>query len=294
MPQFSVIVPAYNAEATLAETLDSVVGQACRDWECVVVDDGSVDSTAIVAMRFADSDTRIRVITQGNQGTGGAYNTGVAAASGDMVVICSADDMLLPTHLSSMSSFVAENPRFDIFSCNGFFLHKNGTREIVYRPGERDESMSLVQVIEACFFSVGAAYRRTLFKLVGGYRPGVFGEDYDFWLRCMAAGAKHRYLDQPLVLHRLSDYQKSASAERVHLSDIAILSDLRTNPGLSDEERTAIDEGVEIRRRLITDIHGGLVHRMRLKTRRTLGRLLGEDRARRVVAAIRDAGRMRC
>ena len=107
MPRFSVVVPAYNAESTLAETLDAIIAQTFADWECVVVDDGSTDGTLSLATGYAEKDSRVRVLHQGNQGSAGAYNTGVRAASGQFVVMCSADDILLPEHLSEMSASTA-------------------------------------------------------------------------------------------------------------------------------------------------------------------------------------------
>ena len=89
-PRFSVTVPAYNAERTLAETLESVLAQTFRDWELVVVDDGSTDGTRALAEHFAARDPRVRVFTQENRGSGGAYNAAVAPSArrpgGDAVV----------------------------------------------------------------------------------------------------------------------------------------------------------------------------------------------------------------
>src|SRR5258708_1668380 len=99
-PRFSVVVPAYGAAMTLPETLDAILSQTFTDWECVVVDDGSTDETLRIANEFAARDRRIRAIHQENKGTAGAYNTGVGAARGQLIVICSADDVLLPEHLA--------------------------------------------------------------------------------------------------------------------------------------------------------------------------------------------------
>jgi glycosyltransferase involved in cell wall biosynthesis len=97
-------MPAYQAASTLAETLDAIMAQSFSDWECVVVDDGSTDDTLLTATAYEQRDPRFRVICQGNRGTAGAYNAGVSSAVGDFVVICSADDILLPEHLFRMSA----------------------------------------------------------------------------------------------------------------------------------------------------------------------------------------------
>ncbi len=290
MPKFSIVVPAYNASDTLAQTLEAVVAQEYHDWECIVVDDGSTDETLSIAEGFADVDKRFSVVSQENRGTGGAYNTGVATASGDWVTICSADDVLLPECLRRMNEFIEDEPGFDVYSANGYFWLPDGTRQLVYARGTHDEvmSLSLADVIRVCFYSVGAAYRRDWHQSVGGYREDVFGEDYDFWLRCMANGATHRYLPRALSLHRVSPSQKSANLERAYLSDIRLVSDLLATNDLDDTERTAVAEAVVERRKLIERLgEPARTSTVRVVLRRGLSKVLGPRAAAGLVSAVR-------
>jgi glycosyltransferase involved in cell wall biosynthesis len=287
VPRFSIVVPAYNAAPTLAETLDAVLAQTFGDWECIVVDDGSSDDTLRIASEYARSDPRIGVFHQENQGTAAAYNAGVSAATGDFVVICSADDILLPVHLSRMSAFVDREDGYDIYSSNGYFWRPGDSRVLCYGPGqdERIHSLELGDVIRRCFFSVGAAYRRELFATVGGYRLGVYGEDYDFWLRAMASGARHRYLPEALSLHRVSPTQKSAHLETVYRSDIRLVSDLRRDFPLSAADNRAVDESIRDREHLIGELsrrRGFFPDVLRPAAKRVVVRLLGPRRARRL------------
>jgi glycosyltransferase involved in cell wall biosynthesis len=256
VPRFSIVVPAYNAEATLAETLDAVCAQTFGDWECIVVDDGSVDGTLALARSYEGADPRFRVITQENRGTGGAYNAGVSAAGGDWVSICSADDVLLPPHLASMSRAIDEHPECDIFSCNGYFWHPDGSRELVYPEGEAAAagSWSLEETFIHCFFSVGACYRRSLFDTVGGYLTDVFGEDYDFWLRAMASGARHLYVPEALSLHRKSETQKSANLRSAFESDIRSIMVVLGSGLLSPSQARAARAGIRHRKRLMFEL----------------------------------------
>lgn len=291
MPRFSVVVPAYNAAATLPETLDAVVGQTFDDWECVVVDDGSTDATSAVAAHYASDDGRVRLIAQENRGSGGAYNAGVASARGDFVVVCSADDILLPTHLEEMARFIELEPGYDIYSTNGYFWRADGSREIWYAPGVRDEvvSLSLADVIAECFYSVGATYRRSLFDEVGGYRTEVYGEDYDFWLRAMARGARHRYLPMPLSLYRVAPGQKSAQLKVVYRSDIRIISDLRDTEQLSGAERRAVEECIAQREAAIAEIEAREQRStLRKKSVALAQRVLGEARLHALVTALKS------
>ena len=293
-PQFSIVVPAYQAELTLAETFDAIRGQTFADWECIVVDDGSSDATASIADSYARDDPRIRVVHQENQGTAAAYNTGVALASAEYIVICSADDVLLPSHLFRMAAFIASEPGFDIWTSNGYLWRPGMSKELVYDRGtdDRVDSMELADVIRVCFYGVGAVYRRRIFDLVGGYRLDVYTEDYDFWLRAMALGARHRYLPEALSLWRVSPTQKSAGFEKVYRSDMRLVTELRRDYTLTPEQLAAVDDNIADRERLIARLHG---HRdiyrdiLRPLPRRLVIGAIGRDRARRLKRIVRTA-----
>ena len=292
-PRFSIVVPAYQAQSTVEETLNAILAQTFGDWECVVVDDGSTDETLRIAAGYADREPRIRVVHQDNKGTGAAYNAGVLSAIGNFVVICSADDILLPEHLARMSAFIDSEQRFDIYSTNGYFWRPGVSQDLAYEfgQGERIHSLDLPDVIRRCFYSVGAAYRRELFALVGGYRQGVFGEDYDFWLRALASGARHRYLPEALSLHRVSATQKSARLMTVYRSDIQLVTDLRQGFRLTADADRAVDAAIRDREDLILQLNRpwGLVRDvLRPAARQISFTILGRRRARRLVRALRS------
>ena len=291
-PRFSVVVPAYQAEATLSETLDAILAQGVSDWECAVVDDGSTDRTLAIATAYAQRDPRFRVIHQSNQGTAGAYNAGVSSAVGDFVVICSADDILLPEHLSRMSAFIDSEGGYDIYSSNGYFWRPGEFRVLVYEDGEGQmvHSLELADVIHRCLYGVGATYRRELHAAVGGYRLGVYGEDYDFWLRALASGARHRYVPEALSLHRISATQKSAKQKAVFQSDIRLVSDLRRDFHLSAAEDAAVTKTIiDMERRIATiKLPWGHLDLFRPAARRLAHALLGRERSGPLARALRS------
>lgn len=92
--KISVIVPVYNAEKYLAKCIESVENQTFSNWELVLIDDGSVDSSGIIADNAAQRDKRIRVIHQKNAGPGEARNRGIEVATGDHVVFLDSDDYI--------------------------------------------------------------------------------------------------------------------------------------------------------------------------------------------------------
>jgi glycosyltransferase involved in cell wall biosynthesis len=289
-PRFSVVVPAYNASATLPETLDAMLAQEYSDWECVIVDDGSTDATASIAQDYCERDGRFRLIRQENRGAAGAYRTGVATAAADLLIICAADDFLLPEHLRVMDDFIDRNSDYDIYSTNGEFLYEeSGIRRRVYSGPEwqQESSLSFAQVISGCFYSVGVVFRRRVYESTGGHRLGVYVDDYDLWLRAMAQGARHRYTPRVLSVHRVSDFQQSADAVRVNESNIEVYENLLNEPSLQPSQRASIQESIARNRGMIADV---LVDRVLEQQSRdlllTVHRLVGEQNAEPAMRAI--------
>lgn len=282
-PRFSVTVPAYNAEATLAETIESVQAQTFPNWELVICNDGSTDATLLLAERFASDDPRIHVVSQENRGSGGAYNTAVRNARSDLIVMLSADDLLSPEHLSHFDAFIREHPDASVFTCDGHFQYEDGRREAQdlndgWRPAPECQ---LTDLLSACFYGIGAVYRRDVFEVVGGFREDIYAEDYLFWLLALAHGFRHRYLDRPLSVHRRNSFQKSADALRMREADVRTLQLVIESGLLSPGQRSVAARTV---RRL----------KRNLRIRRMLARALGQSLSARLIAwsrALRAGGR---
>jgi GT2 family glycosyltransferase len=187
-----------------------------------------------------------------------------------------------------MAAFAETESGYDIYSTDGYFWWPDGSRELVAQTPPTDGvlSWSLADLIGRCFYGVGAAYRRELFADLGGYRIGIFGEDYDFWLRAMASGARHRYLPEALSLHRITAYRKSADVERAYRSDIAILSDLKPLLAFSSGDREAIDHSILERQALIAQARSPV---FRLKQRARMA--IGYRRARALRRLVRSVSR---
>ena len=102
--KFSVVIPAYNVEAYLDECLGSVAAQSFGDWEAIVVDDGSTDSSAALAEAWGLKDNRFRILKQTNQGLSSARNAGMHLAQGEYLLFLDGDDWLEPDALQALSS----------------------------------------------------------------------------------------------------------------------------------------------------------------------------------------------
>ena len=128
MPRVSIIMPAYNAAEFLAASVSSVISQTFKDWELLIVNDGSTDATAEIAGEFADSDSRIRVIYQENAGVSSARNKGISLSVGDFIAFLDADDAFCPDFLADMLAAVDENDA-DCAACGHLRAYPDGKTE---------------------------------------------------------------------------------------------------------------------------------------------------------------------
>jgi glycosyltransferase involved in cell wall biosynthesis len=116
-PEISVVVPAYNAESYIAESIKSVLQQSFTNWELIIIDDGSTDNTAEIANTFL-TDHRITLIKQANKGVSAARNAGIRAAKGGYITFLDADDTYLPSNLSEKYSVFVNNGAIDFVYCD--------------------------------------------------------------------------------------------------------------------------------------------------------------------------------
>jgi len=275
-PRFSVTIPAYNAQDTLAETVESVRAQTFKDWELVIVDDGSTDSTRELAESLAREDPRIRVISQENRGSGGAYNTAVRNTRADLIVMLSADDLLLPEHLAQFDAFIAQNPDAAIFSSTGYYDYDDGVRELcsLHKAWADESTCMMPDLLRACFFDMGTVYRKEVFDAVGGFREDIFAEDYLFWVLAFAHGYRHRHLDLPLAIHRRNSGQKSANAILVRQSELRTIREVMATGLLAPSDYRAAERAARQRS-------------FNIFVRRVLGVFLGAAGTTRLINRIR-------
>lgn len=132
MAKVSIIVPVYNVEKYLPKCVDSILSQTYYDFELLLVDDGSPDSSGNICEDYAQKDSRVRVIHQDNQGLGGARNTGISVAKGEYVLFVDSDDYVHPQLLEKTLS-VAETEDCDVVMFNAVAVDENDAQGVSYR-----------------------------------------------------------------------------------------------------------------------------------------------------------------
>lgn len=219
----SVIIPAHNAAATIAETLDSLRAQTLADWEAIVIDDGSTDATWAIAAHYAARDARIRVLRQSHSGVSTARNAGVQAAHTDWLLFLDADDWILPAHLQRMSEVLATDPTLDAVHCGWVRVASDGTPLGEQFCPPTDDLFPLFA--RQCPFAIHACVvRRALVEAVGGFDPSLrIGEDWDLWRRIALAGARFGTVREVLACYRVRPGSASHNPELFLVDSLRVL-----------------------------------------------------------------------
>jgi len=198
-PFVSVIIPTYNRAWVLKEAIDSVLAQDFKDFELIVVDDGSTDSTPQILDAYHQD---LMVIRQPNLGVSAARNRGIAAAGGELIAFLDSDDLWLPRKLSSQVNFFNSNPEAVINQTEEIWI-RNGVRVNPKTRHHKPSGMIFEQSLALCLVSPSAVMmKRSLLDAVGLFDEDLPAcEDYDLWLRI-----SWRYpvylIETPLIIKR--------------------------------------------------------------------------------------------
>ena len=233
MPRVSVIIPAYNAAATIAGTVDSVIAQTFQDFEIICVDDGSTDATLAIVRRYGD---RVRLIEQANAGPAAARNNGARHSSGEYLAFLDADDVWAPQFLERAISALDADPALSLAYCNCALADSEGVAIDTSLVGAGfDHPPSLNELLTRLWpiMPSAALVRRSAYDACGGYRDALKGasfrfEDVDFWIKMREQGP-FGYIAEPLVtwrfawfpkqLKRLPDYSKALHVFEAYLQE---------------------------------------------------------------------------
>lgn len=191
---FSVVMPAYNAEKFIELSIKSILGQTYKDFEILVIDDGSKDNTKAVVNSF--NDKRIKYIYQENSGVSVARNTGITNATGDYVCFLDSDDEWRENHLEELNTLMEQFTNYNVYITgydltlnDGTLIHKS--QEILKSfPDERFVSKDAYEIMNKNGYFIHTntvCCKREVFEKVGLFVQGVKnGEDDDMWMRLFA------------------------------------------------------------------------------------------------------------
>ena len=189
-PKLSVIIPLSNKAPYVKKALESVCQQTFKDWELIVVDDGSTDNSATICEKFIEEALQtihntLYIIHQTNSGVSAARNNGVAKASGNYIAFLDADDWWEPTFLEKMLQLIEDYPEAGLYACN----------YVYYKPGKTHVALNIptgyINYPKAYYeggampvWTGAAIMPRAVFNEMGGFPLGIkLGEDFLLWAK---------------------------------------------------------------------------------------------------------------
>jgi glycosyltransferase involved in cell wall biosynthesis len=206
-PKISVVIPVYNQEKYLAETINSVIAQTFTDFELILVDDGSKDKSAQIIREYAERDKRIVPLIQANSGKPKAVNAAVAIAKGEYIAFMDHDDLMLPTRLERQMVFHKENPEVDGSSSNCYYIDDDGKLmgTQIY-PGlrtiEQCKNAIINNEVVVCAFT-GLTVKKIAFVNSGGLRTEFWpNDDTEFFNRFIEKGFSLIIIQEFLMEYR--------------------------------------------------------------------------------------------
>lgn len=185
--RFSVIIPLYNKSPYVEKALGSVMSQTFRDYELIVVDDGSTDDSFAVAQSvLSGCDFPCQLIRQANAGVSTARNNGVAASKGDYLCFLDADDWWASSFLEKMDELIRTYPDAGIYGTNYYYV-KNGIEHVCVKGAETGY-INYCKVysdgLKMPLWTGAVSLSRSIFDEMGGFCPHLkLGEDFDLWIK---------------------------------------------------------------------------------------------------------------
>lgn len=205
-PLVSVIIPVHNGALYLRAALESVFAQTYRPFEVVVVDDGSIDDSSVIAQSFPD----VRYIYQANQGVAAARNHGIEAARGEFLAFLDQDDLWTPEKLNVQMGHLLNNPDVGYtLTHQQYFLEPGVTLPGWFRK-------ELLPTVHTGWSLGTVVVRRTAFEKVGNFATGyAAASDSDWFFRAKAAGVPMAVVPELLLRKRIHDTNESGRAKEV-------------------------------------------------------------------------------
>ena len=198
-PKISIVIPFFNQAKFVEQCVTSALGQSYDNIEVILVNDGSDEDIDHIINKFL-SHPKFNYIKQENRGTSGARNTGIRSSTGDYILPLDSDDVLPSTIIQSLvDNIVDENT---ILVLKARLVGTNLELSDIYYPPPGIHFRGLAELANGCSLTNSSLYSRKLFDLAGGYDETIKTvEDWEFWIRCVAAGARVKEL--PNTLHYL-------------------------------------------------------------------------------------------
>ncbi len=212
-PKVSIVTTAYNGEKYLEKFISSILSQTFDDFEFIIVDDGSTDSTLHKLQQI--EDPRVRVFKQNNQGQVNALITGIKYAQGELIARIDQDDYSLPDRLMRQVNYMDTHPNTTLCGSRIQELYNDNLVPQKVQFAQTDAEIKKIISYFNPFAHSAVMFRRESYLMIGGYdKRFLIAMDYDLFIRLMEIGEAHN-IDEVLTVIRIHDESYSTKKSRV-------------------------------------------------------------------------------
>lgn len=241
MVKVSVVIPVYNVEKYIAQTIESVLAQTYQDFEIIIVDDGSVDQTLAICQQF--NEPRLQIIQQKNRGASSARNRGIRYSQGEYIALLDGDDKWLPEKLEHQVQHLETRPELGVSFCRAAFMDDQGKPLGIYQMPQLT-GIDVPSLLKANAIGSGSTpvIRRAVFEAIqfqdhsqGEIQTCYFdeslqrSEDLECWIRILLqTDWKIEGISNPLVFYRINPNSLSSNVLKEHESWEEVVTKVRT------------------------------------------------------------------
>jgi glycosyltransferase involved in cell wall biosynthesis len=200
---FSIIIPCYNQAHFLPQCLESLLVQEYKNWEAIVVNDGSTDATNEVFEKYSAINSRIKLVVKENGGLSSARNFGIESALGSRFIFLDADDFLYPNCLAKIAEILQDSNDYTLIQYGYTYVKEDGKTILAHTHAQKKTSL-IPDVFEG---NLGPCHSicisRSLALSAGSFDESLKSvEDWDFWIRAVKAGGTQKIISENLVYYR--------------------------------------------------------------------------------------------
>ncbi len=230
-PLISVVIPAYNAEQFLDETLESVLSQTYENWECIIVNDGSTDNTEEIAKKWCEKDTRFRYFYKENSGTSDTRNLGIKKARGEYIAFLDADDLYMPNFLEVCLENLVEKdvdlvaPKMlEFWDVQNEVIEDEDKKDYLYSGKE-----GIALFLHSNRLTMALLCKKSVMDEVGGFTWHKKAEDLHCWLKVLFAGYKIYRLGEYYAYRRMHNNSWSSMDRNCSKEVLELIVSLKAN-----------------------------------------------------------------
>tara|TARA_B110000483_G_C18188182_1_gene539823 strand:+ start:777 stop:1715 length:939 start_codon:yes stop_codon:yes gene_type:complete len=225
IPGVSVIMSVFNGEDFLADAIKSVLNQTFTNFEFIIVDDGSNDSSLAIIQSFQELDSRIKIIVHKNQGLAKSLNIGIEHSIGKYIARIDADDLCYESRLAKQYTFMEENHAVDLIGSSVDVIDEDGSITAIKKQITDFENIFKKRFLLSPILHITFFGKKSFFEKNNGYRDSfIFAQDYDLVLRGLDSGSIILNMEEQLVQYR--DFQRkinpSKFIQQFRITELAI------------------------------------------------------------------------